>query len=266
MNDTEMNVRFYLPHLIKLGGEDVLDWDACQKTFLDVRALHEAGGKEGKQVEANIYELILAIKIGHPQAYRFVNFCDQLLGSLNLILDEKGKKKIRPILTNIFTAHDHKFLNFLGELIVLSKLLHSKIFLLNNVEVVIPNNKRIDFELVNLNQGGRLDLLEVHNVHLDDDKVQEDDKKLLQFFSKRRRDKIEETKAGLTADMEINFMQVYWGGFESLCIYAFFFKRHYAYLKDLEPLAFATTYNNQDPSQFTHSYGRLHEVLAAHIE
>lgn len=148
---------------------------------------------------------------------------------------------------------------------VLSILLRSKIFLLSKVEVFIPNGKRIDFELVNLNQGGRLDLLEVHNVHLDDDRVEANVNNLMKFFLKRRKDKEDETKKDLSIPLDIQFMQVYWGGFESMCIYAAFFKKHYDLLNGLEPLAFSTTYKEADPLNPVHSYGRIHKVFAAHI-
>lgn len=260
VNATEMNIRLYLPNLITLGGDDVLDWKTCDDTFNEIRNRHSKSGQEGQFIEANVYEVILALMLGHQQAYRFIDFFNQILGLLSKELDDIGRHKIKAILKNIFTAHDHKFLNFIGELIVLYKLLNSKRYLLNNVEVEIPNKKRIDFELVNLNQGRKMELLEVHNVHLDDDKVEDFDDKLFQFFKKRRKDKIDETKAGLAIDMEIQFMQVYWGGAKSMRTYASFFKRHEK-LRDFEPIGFSTTFDIRTPEKFTHRFGRLHEIF-----
>lgn len=265
VNITQKNISLHLPELIKFGGENILDWGACEEIFFRFRDAHATAGKEGQPVEANIYETMLAVNMGNQQAYRFINYFNLLLGALNAEMDAESKKKLKPTITSIFTAHDHKFLNFLGELMVLSILLRSKIFLLSKVEVLIPNGKRIEFELVNLNQGGRLDLLEVHNVHLDDDRVEANDNNLMKFFLKRRKDKEDETKKDLTIPIDIQFMQVYWGGFESMCIYASFFKRHFHLLNGLEPLAFSTTYRASNPLDCVHNYGRIHKVFADHI-
>lgn len=267
MTGTEMNVRRYLPNLIKLGGPRVLNWDECEKRFMDLWETRSLEGKEGEKIEATVYDILLQANNEMPKAIRFLNFFNLIIDSLNDILDPEGKKKIVKTIHHIFSAPDYRFLNFLGELMVLNILLRSKIFLLGSVEVKAANNKTIDFELINLNQDGRRDLLEVHNVHLDDEKVENDDGQLFKFFATRRFQKIEQkTKDMPTPALNIQYMQVYWGSFESMLIFASFFKRYQIILRDVEPLAFATKYVDSDPLNCVHSYGRIHQVFAEHLD
>lgn len=259
-----MNLRYYLPALERLYGNSGLDWATYDAVYNNLHEKRNKDGKEGLLVEANIYDIILTLKKEEGLGFWLIDYFNQILDKLNLQLDEIGRTKIKEALHNVFTAHDHKYLNFVGELSVLNQLLSSTVFTLNDVEVPIPNGKSIDFEM--LTQSKQPMLVEVHNIHLDDDKVESNGDALLRFLVKRRKDKIAEKRKDLSGEMDFQLVQVLWGNARSLYLYSQLFKNHKELLTNIEPLAYLTLSDPHNPQKFEHKFGRVSSLFEGNID
>lgn len=264
MNATRMNLTLYVPALIQLCGENGLNWDAYDKLYSNLREQRYNDGKEGQLVEANIYDIIISAKKADGEGTWLLDYFNQVLIKLNSSLDAKGKAKIKKTLHNVLSAPDHKYLNFVGELSVLHKLLSSKMFTLKDVEVPLGNGKSVDFEL--LNQHNKATLVEVHNIHLIDEKVENNPDALFNFLSKRRLDKINEKKSGITESVEVNFIQVLWGSARSLYLYSELFRTYKEQLSFIEPVAYITLSDPNQPMKFEHLFGRVSSLFKGNID
>jgi len=257
MNRVKENIRFYLPAIKNIVGED-FNWELIDKLFTDELTKRTEKANGGTLViEATIYDIIIEVKRRNLQAMRFLSFFQRLLEELSINLTIEEQKLIKKNVRDFLTRFNLKYLDYVGELAVINNLVKSKIYRLENVEAKLTNEKSIDFKIRKV-EDGKLHLVEVVNIHLDSSKVESDDEKIRKFLNHRLRNKIESKKS------EINFflVPVLWGGWQDIKVYSEYFKKNKMHLTNvLEPVAFATFTDPKNEIFYFHRFGNVSNLF-----
>ena len=171
--DLEQRLRLYMPSMFRVLGYGNLkkgQWRNLNKKFVEEhlkrKALYEANNNY-LLVEANLFDLINATLKGNESAFRLVGLLDILFKGLgnHLLLEEKVM--IRDTIYAALINFDHKFRNFIGELLVLLNAVENRRYSLVGVESdKIAKNNSADLTLLD-NSTGEKELVEVVNIHFD---------------------------------------------------------------------------------------------------
>lgn len=241
MNLVKENLSTFIPSLVELIGENDFPWEAIDKKFnKKIDNILASSNGDVISIETSIFNQIISIKQGKSDYRGFLDYYNKLFSQLNILLDKHEKKCILQNIKNLLMSFDLKYLDFLGELSVLYKLKASKRFNLLGTETLLPNNKRIDFDMEIPDSKMRV-LIEVLNIQIKPNKVVDNEDEIRQFFEYRIIKKLEDKKSNLTEDWNIHLVPVLWGDHEKLEIYSRYFKKNKFDLPlAYEPLAFIT--------------------------
>lgn len=190
--DLKWRLRQYLPILFEFL--DVHDfsqeqWKKLNDNFLKQyhrRQRDYAAAGNYLEVIPNIYDLISAELKGNESATVFMTFLRKVLEELADYLSDREKKLIIKNLFDLMISYDQRFLNFLGELLVLNSIVKTRLYTLVEVESRIVNEKSADF-LFKRKDNLALHLVEVRSFH-----VSEKNTRLQELFTKKLNEKIAE--------------------------------------------------------------------------
>jgi len=257
MNRVKENIRFYLPAIKNIVGDD-FDWERIDKLFSDelTNRTEKANG-ETLLIEATIYDIIIEVKKRNLQAMRFLSFFQRLLEELSINLTTEEQKLIKKNVRDFLTRFNLKYLDYVGELAVINNLVKSKIYRLENVEAKLTSEKSIDFKIRKI-EDGKSHLVEVLNIHLDSSKVESNDEKIRTFLDYRLRNKIESKKS----DKKFFLVPVLWGGWQDIKVYSEYFKKNKMHLTNvLEPVAYATFTDPKNETFYFHRFGNVSNLF-----
>jgi hypothetical protein len=161
---------------------------------------------------------------------------EELLNRLSLV----EKQLISGNMKQLLLSFDSKYLNFLGELAVLNKLLKFRAYRLTAVERPLGNRKSIDFMLRN-EETGRHVLVEVMSIHLNEARVVADAEAIRKFLTHKLTEKVTSKLINLIEPLEFQLIPVIWGSWQAVQAYSDFFKAHTLALPNvLEPVSLLT--------------------------
>lgn len=247
-----------MPALAKIVGDTEFDWDYIDKLFsnkLEERTAKADGGT--LMVEATIYDIIIEVKKGNTQALRLLSYFQRLLEELLMNLTEEEQKLIKRNLRNFLTSFDKRYLTFVGEISVLNNLIKSKTYRLEDVEAELSSNKSIDFKVRKIDDV-KLFLVEVVNIHLDSNKIENDEVKIKKFLTDRLAKKIESKKS----DSNFFLVPVLWGGWQDIQIYSDYFKKNKMHIENvLEPVSYVTLSDPNNESYYFHRFGNVSNLF-----
>ena len=265
INYLKANVERYLPGIIKVLGDNTMDWDYINDLFEQV---HEervnrfnAGTSEALTVEAHIYDIIVEVKKENRRAINLLDYFDKLMHELALNLEADERKLIVNNIRNILISFNSNYLNFIGELAVLNSLVRSKLYKLISVEEPLANKKSLDFKLLRTSDN-KIQLVEIMNIHLDDSKVVSDNDLLEKFMSHRFNEKIADKRRDLEANIDFFLVPILWGSADSLRIYSQHFENNEMYVNNvIEPVSYLTFGDENDPTFLMHRFGRVSNLF-----
>jgi hypothetical protein len=259
LNRVRENIRFYLPAIADIVGDTDFGWERIDKLFSNelVKRTAKANGGTMMMIEATIYDIIIEVKKGNLEAIRFLSFFQRLSEELSINLTSEEKKIIKKNIRDFLTRFDLKYLDYVGELAVINNLIKSKIYRLENVETKLGSGKSIDFQIKKI-ENGRSYFVEVTNIHLDSDKLENDDEKIKTFLDYRLAKKIESKRS----DTDFFLVPVLWGGWLDIKIYSGYFKRNKMHLTNvLEPVAYVTFTDPKNEKFYLHRFGNVSNLF-----
>jgi hypothetical protein len=238
-NLVKENLEEAIPSLAALVNGEKFPWDKIDGLFnakIDERLAEGKG--ETFTVEACIYDVIIAARGQKPQAVRLLRFLNGLFEDLTVTLQAAEKPLIKHTIRQMLESLDSKYLNFVGELAALNRLLKSGNYRLAGIEDKMPNGKFIDFKLKLVGQD-KFQLVEVFNIQLDSSRVIDDAELIRKRLMHKLSKKIEDKKARLSSNVSFCLIPIIWGGWEDIKVYGEFFKAHKLELLEVtEPLAY----------------------------
>ena len=211
INYTKRNISVFLPGLLEITDNDPdFPWDSIDQFFKDTWYEKAAGTVDDSfQVEATFFFVFMGALKGLPVAVGYIDFLNRLFEELADLFTTDKQKMICSTIKKLLKTPTLQFLNFLGELATLNNLLKSKIYELDFVESPLPNDNSIDFRLKNLNEGHFV-LVEVLNIHVDDDRVEADPIAIDKFMSHRLKNKRREKNEDLVNPNQFWLVPVLW--------------------------------------------------------
>jgi hypothetical protein len=213
--DLRARLRNYMPVLFKFF--DVKDlttdqWSTLESNFTEVykqrKAKYEANNNY-LQVKPNFYDIVTGKLRGDEAPTKFFDFIRKLLEELDIKLEPAEKSLIVDTLYNLLINFDNRFLNFLGELLVLNSLKANRKFVLKKVESQIVDDKNADFLFEY--EGKSLHLIEVVNFHIDDHNT-----KLSELFERKLTAKVQKKTNGKQVYNNFSLVPVIWAPYVDL--------------------------------------------------
>ena len=261
----KFNLETFTPGLIKLIGDNPINWDDINNAFnieLSKRLVKlKNENKETLIVSASLYDIIISVRTGNIKAMRYLDFLNKVFLDLDSHLLEKDKKLVLKNIIQMLKAIDKRYISFVSELAVLNNLLKSKEYTLENIELRLPNNASIDFVFNKVHANTKI-LVEVLSFDLDTDKVEDDEDKIKAFLSHRLNQKISSKKKDLKEDVSFFLVPVIWGAWEDLQVYSNYFKREKMHVENVtEPLAYLTFFDPNDETYFIHRFGNIRNLF-----
>lgn len=246
-NFVKENLEDAIPSLVALVDGERFPWDKIDGLFnAKIAKRTEECKGEAMQVEACIYDVIIAARMQKPQAIRLLRFLNKVFENLTVTLQAAEKPLIKHTIRQMLESLDGKYLNFVGELATLNRLLESGLYRLIGIEDKLPNGKFIDFKLQQVGHD-KFDLVEVFNIQLDSSKVVDNADAIRKRLLHKLTQKIEDKTAGLSSDVSFRPIPIIWGGWEDIRVYGEFFKAHKLELPEVaEPLAYLTLHDGAD--------------------
>jgi len=223
----ERNLREYLPAMVNMIIDDSFPWSRIESQFEKKIESRFAGKKDNElvTVEASIYDIIISVKSGKRSHLGLLLYLNSLFEELSAQLSNSEILEVRSAIKSLLLSFDKKYLNFVGELSVLNTLKKTSNIILHKHEYVLPNNKSVDFD-IEIKEPNMKMLLEVLNIHLNEDKVENDHDLIERFFMKRIQDKKNSKIKGLDESINIHFIPVVWGSYDELLVYQDFFSNN----------------------------------------
>lgn len=246
----------HLPELIKFIGERNFPWkeidDAIEKN-LNKRVEKAKGGT--LLFEINLYDNIILAKENDIIATGFLEFVNTIFKELLLNLSPAEKELIILKTKDVLKQLDNSFLNFVGELAVLNNLIKSKAYTLKGTEYKLSNNKSIDY-LIRKTDSKNLMLVEILNIHINNEKVLSDKEEIRKFFTDRLSQKIEDKTKSLVNEIDFILITVLWGKPKAMKVYKDFFSTETLLVKNvLEPCCLLMFIDENN--KYTHRFGTL---------
>jgi hypothetical protein len=260
MNVLKENITFYLPAITDIVDDTDFDWKRIDKLFSDelTKRTAKANANGGTcPIDATIYDIIIEVKNGNLQALRYLIFFQRLFEELSINLTTKEQKLIKKNIRDFLTRLNTKYLDYIGELAVINNLIKSKIYRLEKVEFKLASQKKIDFEIKRI-EDGKLFLVEVYSIHLDSNKIENDDLKIRKFLDYRLANKVESKKS----DTDFFLVPVLWGGWRDIKVYSDYFKRNKMHLINvLEPVSYVIFTDPNDKNFYLHRFGNVSNIF-----
>ena len=250
MNLVKYNLSLFIPRLLEFIGDEDFPWDEIERKFdkiIDNRVTREKG--DTITIETSIFDQIILLKKGDSEYVGLMDVYNKLFLQLQLLLSKDEKRLVLNTVRNLLISYDLKYLNYLGELLVLFKLKQTNDFMLIDVEKILPNGKSIDFDMIITKPNMRV-LIEVFSIQINPAKVEDDPSRIRTFINGRIENKFLDKKKNLDADWNVHLIPVIWGGHKEIEIYHRYFKENSMDLPlSYEPLAFLT-YHDKDNNYY----------------
>jgi hypothetical protein len=190
-----------------------------------------------------------------------LDFLNKLLLELSQLLTDTEKKLIKRNIRSFLTTLDKGYLNFVGELAVLNNLIKSKIYRFEDVEIGSPNKKTIDFKLKNVKDDNSV-LVEIVNIHIDSNRIDNDDEKIKKFLTDRISQKVNSKKVNLSSDINFFLVPVLWGAATDLKIYSDYFKKNKMHIQNvIESVSYLTFSDPNDNFFVLHRFGNISNLF-----
>lgn len=264
-NMVKLNIACYFHGVLSMLGENKFDWDEIDKLFNEElgrrkqRTLVE--NTETIIIEASIHDIIVEVKKRNMQAIRLLHFFNSALQDLSILLSPLEKKLVVKSLWDLLTTFNKNYLNFTGEMLILNNLIKTGKYRLTGIEYLLPNNKSVDFQLLDIDENTVV-LVEVLNIHLKDGKVEKQNDLLGKFLTKRITDKIEAKNEGLKEKVDFELVPVLWGAASDLKVYCDYFKLNNMQIVGVhEAFAFASFMDSLDGQKFEGRFMRLSKLF-----
>lgn len=210
--------------------------------------------------EASLYDIIVSAIKENRTAIGMLDFFNNLYGDLATNLSETEKKLVIETTKKVLKSLNMNYLNFFGEIATVNALKKRGEYILEGMEFMLDNSNKIDF-ILRRTKDHKINLVEVLNIHVDDDRVNEDKEQIKKFFNYRLEQKIKNKKANLKNDVEFILVPVLWGSAKSLRVYYEYFKTESLEIKNtIEPLCYAT-FTDEEQGIFHHRFGRISTVF-----
>jgi len=175
--DFKQQLEYLCPNLILYYGPTDEKWNAIAEKY-NKRVLSNAEKLKHQdpfQIQTTIYDLVIAVNEGNIAAKYFLKHIDKI--SKNLfdhipdILHDSLKKSFLGIFEN-FGDTESKYLDKIGELAILEKIILNSELKLDKIEYKLQNNKSIDFSFTTEHNPDELLLVEVFNIHIKSEKLE----------------------------------------------------------------------------------------------
>lgn len=210
-------LKIYTPYLFKLiEGQDIA-WKDINKNFTidfeeNKRKFFENGGY--LKVEMTFYQLISSALNNRAEAIHLFIYINVVFKGLAEHLSEPQRRMVGTIVRNLLKNFTLDYMNSLGELFVLNKLIITGSYRLDNVEYKMSNGKRVDFNLYSY-ELKRNQFVEIVNIRLDASKL-ESDTSIKNYLLKKFWDKISNQTRKFTSDFDFLVVPVLWGAAKDL--------------------------------------------------
>lgn len=170
--DVQSFLRKYMPEFYSLVEVQSISWSKINKIF----ARHLNKIKDEYRLtqtpvlkDATFYSIVISKIKQDGKGDGMLDFFNLLFKTLSVQLGQPEKKLIHKTLYNILTEVDKNYLNFIGELAVLSKELETGKYKLLRIEEKIKPNSNVSADFHLFDTGSNFELLiEVINIHLED--------------------------------------------------------------------------------------------------
>ena len=259
MNVAKQNIAFYLPSLMEILRDSDPEWEKIDKLFsAKIEERFKEANCEVITIEATIFDIIIAVKKQNLQAIRLLDFLNRMTTELSANLNNDEKLLIGKIVKDLLLTLDMRYLNFVGEIGVLNNLIKSKTYRLEAVEAELSDStKTIDFKLKRIGDGAFL-LVEVVNIHLDSDRIEDDEEKIKKFLTHRLTKKIDSKKT----KSQFYLIPVIWCASKELKIYSDYFKKHKMHIENvIEPVSYLTFIDPNDESFVLHKFANISNLF-----
>ncbi len=157
----------YIPSLIRLFGSS-FKWSEEDRKFDKKLKIREKCLERQKatsvQIRTSLYDMLIEAENGNNFALKFIKFIDTLISEVVKILPnfkDNIRKNIQGTINNL---DDWNYLNPIGELACLKKLLDSKRYILEEIECSFENGKTKDFLFSETSKNSQV-MVEVLNIH-----------------------------------------------------------------------------------------------------
>lgn len=156
----------YCPSIIKLFGFS-FNWAKEDEKFKKKLIERDGYLKREKtdeiKISTSLYDLLLEGEKGDSFSQKFLNFINQLIGKI-IIENPQFEKKIRlSLMGTINNLNNWNYLNPIGELACLNKIISTGKYVLKEIECNFDNGSTKDFLF--LNRSDQELILEVLNIH-----------------------------------------------------------------------------------------------------
>jgi len=179
-------------------------------------------------IKTTFFDLIRFANQGEQAAIDFLNFINNIAKELNSIIPVDLHDSIKNIFLELFQNFDNsdsKYLDRIGELVVLNKITKSPKLVLNQVEHKLSNGNSFDFSFKQNKYPEITLLVEVMNIHLNTSKLEEN-KKFKIFLERRLVDKYESklTNYKMKKNETYRFISLIWCDVDKIVKYREVFK------------------------------------------
>lgn len=259
--DVEYNLRIYYPAIFRFLGTRKINWKRISENLehlINIRKDDVTKSHLGYiQSELCLLDLITQRVLNNTTNIHLSEFFNAVLENLLNQTDEKERLLLSSTIFNTLINFERKYLNFVGELAVLS-ILKDLGFYLEKTEYPLTNEKNgksIDFLF---SKDGENKLLEVVNIHIPYESHMTNET-IKRIFDSKVKDKIADKSKN--TELQFSLAPVIWSDFRTLEIINDFFVPD-KYDNVLFPFAYMG-YNLRDSNQSKVMFGSLDRVLNA---
>ena len=213
------NLKVFFPIIFELLRESNIDWNTVQELFTNkFNQYKERQSRfvEPIQIEASIYSVISGAIKNDREAILLYSFLKKLFEELADNLNENEKCLIKDTIFGVLTNVDNKYLNFVGELMVLNHFKKRMPLDLIDVEVPLnlnnPKGKKIDFKFLD-KQANIVYFIEVVNIRLDKINTA-NEQNIERLLSQKLKEKI--LKKGKSDHFKYYLIPVLWGQWDEI--------------------------------------------------
>lgn len=213
--DLETQVKVYLPIIFEILDKDSISAKKWKKINDKHQAEYQKRKKQWedntrKTFEINLYDLFEMYREGNRGAYKFLDMIKRTLEELHSSLPEKDRTKIKGTIYSMLVELDKTHRNYIGELLVLNNAIKHQQYKLISIESPITKSTKADFLLKNLITGDT-ELVEIVNLHIDDDK-----ENLGLFITGKLEEKFGMKTKGISDHYKFTLVPVIWGSYALL--------------------------------------------------
>jgi hypothetical protein len=161
----------YMPSFLELLGDQEISWTSINRILeAHIQKVRDefAVTQEVVQKEATFYGVLMNHHFGTGESSGMFDFYDATFKSLCRILSNEEKKPIHRMLSKVLLNPNKDYLNFIGELATLNKLMLTEEYELINIEETIHPERAVSADIFFKRKKDGIELLiEVLNLHIE---------------------------------------------------------------------------------------------------